>query len=243
MRLLPLLGFSVLSWLHRLGGPGLILLGIADSSIIPLPGSMDVFVIILSSARREWWPYYAFMATVGAVLGGYITYRLAEKGGEETLEKKVGKKRAQKVYDRFEKHGFSTVVIGSVLPPPFPIVPFLMAAGVLQYPRKKFLAALSLGRGMRFFAVAFIGRTYGRAIIGFFSRYRDPVLYGLIALAVLGGIAALLYFKYYRPKRRKEEKAAGEPVEEFPIPGKGNQKLEGGEPKHKAKTSDSRKRA
>ena len=36
--------------------------------------------------------------------GGYVTYRLAEKGGQETLEQKVGKPRAGKLYQRFEKH-------------------------------------------------------------------------------------------------------------------------------------------
>jgi membrane protein DedA with SNARE-associated domain len=208
------------NWLHRLGGPGLILLGIADNSLIPLPGSMDVFVILLAAHRREWWPYYGFMATVGAVLGGYITYRLAAKGGEETLEKKVGKGRAEKVYKRFKKHGFGTVFIGSILPPPFPIVPFLMAAGVLQYPRKRFLAALSAGRGVRFFAVAYIGHVYGKEIVIWLSQYYRPVLYALIALAVLGAIAALVYFKYYRPKAQREERQRGEKVEEFPVPGR-----------------------
>ena len=208
------------TWLHRLGGPGLILLGLADNSLIPLPGSVDAFVILLSAHQREWWPYYAFMATVGAVLGGYITYRLAEKGGEETLEKKVGKQRVEKVYKRFEKRGFITVVIGSILPPPFPMVPFLMAAGVLQYPRKKFLAALSVGRGARYFAVAWVGHTYGDAIIGWLSQYYKPVLYGLIGLAVLGAMAALVYFKWYRPKVQRQEKQRGEKVEEFPVPGK-----------------------
>ncbi len=225
MQILALFVSSLLSWLHRLGGPGLILLGVADNSVVPLPGSMDVFTILLASAHRDWWPYYGFMATAGAVLGGYITYRLAEKGGEETLEKKVGKERAKKVYKRFEKEGFQTVVIGSVLPPPFPIVPFLMAAGVLQYPRKKFLGVLALGRGVRYFAVAYLGHLYGKAIIGFFAKYEQPVLYALIALAVVGAIGALLYFKYYRPKRRRQEKQRGEPVEEFPIPGEGNRKL------------------
>jgi membrane protein YqaA with SNARE-associated domain len=207
-------------WLHRLGGPGLILLGLADNSLIPLPGSMDVFVILLSAHRRGWWPYYAFMATLGAVLGGYLTYRLAEKGGEETLEKKVGKRRSEKVYKRFEKHGFATVFTGAILPPPFPIVPFLMAAGVLQYPRKKFLAALGAGRGVRFFAVAFVGHVYGEAIIGWLSQYYKPVLYGLLGLAALGGIAALVYFKWYRPKVQRQERQRGEKVEEFPVPGK-----------------------
>jgi membrane protein YqaA with SNARE-associated domain len=194
---------AVWQWIHRLGGVGLILLGLADSSVVPLPGSMDVFTILLSAHNRPWWPYYGAMATVGAVLGGYLTYRLAEKGGEETLERKVGKQRAEKVYKKFEKQGGFWVFLGSVLPPPFPIVPFLMAAGVMKYPKKKFLAALSSGRGVRFFAVAYVGHIYGKAIVTWLSQYYQPVLYVLIALAALAGLGALGYFVWYRPRHRE----------------------------------------
>jgi len=41
----------MLAWLERLGGLGLILLGLADNSPIPLPGSMDVLTVILSRTR------------------------------------------------------------------------------------------------------------------------------------------------------------------------------------------------
>jgi membrane protein YqaA with SNARE-associated domain len=74
---------STMAWLRRLGGPGLILLGIADNSVVPLPGSMDVFTIWLSARHRDLWPYYAAMATVGSLIGGYITYALARKGGKK----------------------------------------------------------------------------------------------------------------------------------------------------------------
>jgi len=208
--LLAILAASAVSpvwtWIHRLGGLGLILLGLADNSVVPLPGSMDVFTILLSAHNRHWWPYYGAMATIGAVLGGYVTYRIAAKGEKEMLEKKIGKKRAEKVYAKFERHGAFWVILGSILPPPFPVVPFLMAAGALQYPRKKFLAALSVGRGVRFFAVAYVGHIYGKSIISFLSQYYKPVLYALIGLAILGGIGALLYFKWYRPKKQREEK-------------------------------------
>ncbi len=126
-------------WALRLGGPGLIVIGLIDNSVVPIPGGMDLFVILLTARNRGFWLYYALMAVAGAMIGGFFTYRLARKGGKEGLEKKVGKRRAEKVYKRFEKSGFSTVLIGSVLPPPFPMVPVLMAAGVLQYPDKKFL--------------------------------------------------------------------------------------------------------
>src|SRR5271165_6010196 len=134
---------SVWKWIHRLGGPGLILLGLWDNTpILSAPaGCVDVFLIVLSGHHREWWAFYALMATVGEVLGGYLTYRLAEKGGQQTLEKKVGKPRAEKIYKYFEKRGFLTVFTGSILPPPFPFTPVLMAAGTLQYPRKKFFWA------------------------------------------------------------------------------------------------------
>jgi membrane protein YqaA with SNARE-associated domain len=74
---------SAWNWIRRLGLPGLILYGIFDNTplISAPPGSMDVFVILLSANRPEWWAWYAFMATVGEVLGGYLTYRLSEKGG------------------------------------------------------------------------------------------------------------------------------------------------------------------
>jgi membrane protein DedA with SNARE-associated domain len=159
------------------------------------------------------------------VIGGYLTFRLGRKGGKETLEKKIGKERSEKVYKKFEQHGFSTVVIGSMIPPPFPIVPVLMAPGILKYPTRKFLAALTLGRGIRFMTVAFIGHRYGKLLLGVLNRYRTPAIWFLLGLAVLGGIGALVYFKYYRPKRRQEQRDAGEPVEDLPIPGQGNQEL------------------
>jgi len=185
--------------------------------------------ILLSAHRHEWWGYYAFMATVGEVLGGYLTYRLAEKGGQKTLEKKVGKSRAEKLYKHFEKRGFRTVLTGSILPPPFPFTSVLMAAGIMQYPRKKFLSALTVGRGVRFFAVAYFGRIYGQQMIGFISRHYRPLMYILIALAVTAGVGALVYFKWYRPKVQREERRRGEQVEEFPVPGRHPRKTSGAE--------------
>ena len=195
-----LMAVSVWSWLRHLGGLGLVLLGLADNSVVPLPGSMDVLTILLAARHRHLWWYYAFMATVGAVIGGYITYGLARKGGKEAFERKLSKSRADKVFKRFEKWGFFAVAVPAILPPPFPIVPFLLAAGAMQYSRKKFIAALSLGRGVRFTIVAGLGAIYGRHIVRFFSQYYKPALITLIALAVIAGILSLI--QYYRYKNR-----------------------------------------
>src|SRR6202453_3779844 len=141
-RMLPHLQLflAVSTWvrLRRLGGVGLVLLGIADNSVIPLTGSMDVLTIWLAARHREPWPYYAAMATLGALIGGYITYAIAHRGGKEAMERKLSKRRAKQVSRAFERWGFAGVAIPAILPPPFPFVPFLVAAGAMQHPRGKF---------------------------------------------------------------------------------------------------------
>jgi membrane protein YqaA with SNARE-associated domain len=196
---LPPWWLAVTVWQHlrRMGGPGLILLGIADNSVVPLTGSMDVLCIWLAARHREPWPYYAFMAMLGAVIGGYITYAIARKGGKEMLERKLSKRRVAKVYKTFERWGFFAVALPALLPPPFPFVPFLLAAGALQYSPKKFLGALIVGRGVRYSIEAFLGFHYGRHILRFFRQYYAPALAVLIGLAALGTVLTLIqYFRY-----------------------------------------------
>ena len=195
----PLLAMSVWRHLRRMGGPGLILLGIADNSVIPLTGSMDVLTIWLAARHREPWPYYALMATIGAVVGGYITYALARKGGKETMERKLTQKRTQQVIRAFERWGFAAVAIPALLPPPFPFLPFLLAAGAMQYSKKKFLSALTLGRGIRYFLEAAVAFVYGGHILPFFSHYYKPAMVILIGLAVIGGVVS--FIEYLRMKK------------------------------------------
>src|SRR5229473_1350846 len=197
----PLLAVPIWRQLRRMGGPGLVLLGIADNSVIPLTGSMDVLTIWLAARHREPWPYYALMATLGAVIGGYITYALARKGGKEAMERKLSKKRAEQFSSAFARWGFAAVAIPAMLPPPFPFVPFLLAAGAAQYPRQKFLSALALGRGLRYTIAAFLGFHYGRHILRFFSRYSKPAMAILIGLAIIGAVLSLI--QYLRMKNKQ----------------------------------------
>jgi membrane protein YqaA with SNARE-associated domain len=194
------LAVSVWHRLRRLGGPGLVLLGIADNSVVPLTGSMDVLIIWLSARHREPWPYYALMATLGAVIGGYITYALARKGGKEAMERKLSKRRAARVYKVFERWGFAAVALPALLPPPFPFVPFLLAAGAMQYSRRKFLAALTLGRIVRYSILAWLGSIYGTHILRFFNQYYKPALAILIGLAVIGTVLSIVQYLRYRKK-------------------------------------------
>jgi membrane protein YqaA with SNARE-associated domain len=203
---------SAWKWIHGLGGPGLIFLGILDNTpfISAPPGSIDLFVILLAAHRHDWWAwaYYALMATIGEVMGGYLTYRLAEKGGQVTLEKKVGKSRAQKLYKAFEKHGSATVLVGSLVPPPFPFTSVLITAGVMQHPKNKFLVALTAGRTLRFFIAAGLSHIYGRQIANVFSAHYNLMVRVLVILAIATAAGTAAYFAWFRPKLYRGQQQA-----------------------------------
>jgi membrane protein YqaA with SNARE-associated domain len=197
----PTLEHSMRRWLVHLGALGFIPLGLIDSSIIPLPGSMDVLTIILAARSAEFWMYYAVMATLGSVLGGFVTYRLARKGGKESLARRVSAKTMKRVYGIFERWGFAAIAIPAVLPPPMPFVPFLLAAGAMQYSVKKFLLAMTLGRIVRYSILAYLAARYGRKMLPFLLQHGNPVVAAVVGLVVTG-VLVYIVFRGIRGKKR-----------------------------------------
>jgi len=192
--------FPLGAWMERLGGLGLILLGFADNSLLPLPGSMDALTIVLSAHQKSWWPYYATMATIGGIVGGYATYALGAKG-ENAIDKKLPKKK-ETIYRIFNRYGFWSLFVPALLPPPVPYSPFLLVAGALKYSRRNFFIAVGTGRAIRYFLLAWLGSTYHRQIFHFFHLYYRPILWTLVGLGVAGGIAAV----WWTWKRKREGK-------------------------------------
>ncbi|HVH87858.1 MAG TPA: VTT domain-containing protein [Terriglobales bacterium] len=204
---------SVWAKLQQLGPIGEIAIGIADASVIPTPGSLDFLIILLMGGAPEHWWIFVAAATVGSTLGAYITYGIGLKGGKEGLEKRIPEKKLKKVYRWSEQYGLGAVAVPALLPPPFPLSPFLLAAGVLKVPRAKFLGAYAAGRLVRYSIVALLGRFYGPAVIRGIQRYSEPIIWALIGLAVLGGVGAGIYIWRRKQKglpalRSAEKRAA-----------------------------------
>ena len=195
---------SIRRWFFHLGGLGFIPLGLLDGSVVPLPGSMDVLLIVLSARQRDLWPYYAAMAVIGSVIGSWVTYRLARKGGKEALQKRLKPKMMQRVQEQVDRWGLGAIAITAMLPPPMPMVPFVMAAGAMQYPVKKFVLALTLGRAVRYTLLGFLAARYGRHVLEFFRRLGHPALYVVVGL-MAGG--AVVWFVVQRAKQHKPAQA------------------------------------
>lgn len=200
----PTAARSFRRWIFHLGALGFIPLGLLDSSIIPLPGSMDVLTIVLAARDATLWPYYALMATVGSVLGGFVTYRLARKGGKEALARKVSAKTLKRVYEIFERWGFAAIAIPALLPPPMPLVPFVLAAGTMQYSVNKFLLAMTLGRIVRYLILAYLAARYGRKMVPLLLQHGHPAVAAVVGLAVT---AVLVYFIFRGTKNKNRRKS------------------------------------
>ena len=200
--LLPTAARSVRRWLFQLGGLGLIPLGLLDNSPIPLPGIMDVATIVLSARQEQLWLYYALMAT-----GGFGDWRLCHHTGSLARE---GKKRsnAGSRPGKWTKFARSSSDGGSALLSSLlccrrlcPWFHFLFAAGAMQYPARKFLAALTLGRISRYMILAYLAARYGRQIIAFIAEHGHPVVVGIIV--VLLATAAVVFYFWRGSKSKK----------------------------------------
>jgi membrane protein YqaA with SNARE-associated domain len=163
------------------GGLGLVPLAMLDSSLIPTFGSLDVLVAFLSARQGDLWLYYASMATLGAVIGSYLTYRLGQKMGHGWMQRKFGRRRSLQVEYALEHWGVGAIFVSTVAPPPFPTSVVLFSAGTFNYNLRKFLGAVFSGRAIRYGLLSSIAAHYGRTIV----RYmRHPGQHLWLSLSV-----------------------------------------------------------
>ncbi len=192
--------------LRSLGGVGLVLLGVVDSSVIPTFGSLDALTAILAIKNHELWPYYAAASTAGSLIGAYLTYRMSVKAGEHWLEKSIGPKRSRQVQGLLKRWGFAAVFVSCLAPPPFPTSPFFIGAGALRYPQGRFISAIVAGRALRYTAIGFLAAKYSHSILRFLRHPRgfetDAKLIGItvasfaiIVLLILSWRLSRTYFQ------------------------------------------------
>lgn len=151
--------------MRHLGGLGLFILGIVDSSPIPTFVGPDILTAILSARHREPWYYYAVIGTTGSVIGAYITFHMARKAGLDYLSRKFGQRKVARLLEFFKRWGTGALAVSTVLPLPFPTSAFFALAGVLDYPLRMFVIVVVLCRAVRYGAISVVASRYGRRFV------------------------------------------------------------------------------
>jgi len=178
-------------WLTHLGALGLFSVAVVDSSVIPLPlpGSTDLLLLWLVAHSGDPW-LLAPCAIAGSILGGYTTWHIGRRGGEEALRRYVPARLLGRVVGWVKRHPVLAVFIPALLPPPIPLLPFALASGALEVSRRRFLIVFGAARSLRYSFVAWLGVTYGRRIVRLFSgslqKWSTPLLCVFVVLLVAG---------------------------------------------------------
>ena len=191
----------LLGFLKPLGFWGVGAVAVLDSSSIPVP--MDPIMAIYAWNDPHRFYLYVAMASIGSAIGGLVPYWLGRAGGEIFLMKRVDRARYEKMRDRFERQEFLALMIPSMMPPPTPWKIFVFAAGVFEMRVITFMAAVAMGRAVRWTVVSLLTIRYGPQIVHELSEMmHQHLLATLIGLAaVLGVIAALALRKMGRRAR------------------------------------------
>lgn len=192
---------DILNWTMATFGAygllGLFVLAFAESSFFPVPPDVLLIAFSLANPRNAF--VFAFVATIGSVLGGLFGYWLGRKFGEPLLlrfAKQSTIDHAQKVYNEL---GAWAVFAAGFSPIPYKV--FTILSGIMNLDLKKFVIASTLSRGLRFFGVATVIFFFGEEINGFLNQYFE-----LITIVVAIPIVLFVLWKFYKHRMESHGK-------------------------------------
>jgi membrane protein YqaA with SNARE-associated domain len=195
-------------WLTRLseylitfGAFGLFAVALLDSTFVPLPSSADALMILLSTTNPSWMVLYAFMATAGSAIGCWILYLISRRAGTRALNK-FSEAKQRRVKHWIERYDAASVLVATLLPPPFPFKLFVITAGVFRFSLLRFMIAVIVGRAFRFLLEGYFAVRYGAQAKEILAKY-----YPWIGVALVAAIVLFLLIKRWA-KRETEVLAA-----------------------------------
>jgi len=188
-----------------MGGVGLFVVALLESSFLGVPASDVLIVMTAKSPARL--GYYALMLTAGSSIGSLILFGLGRKGGQFFLKKRFSQHRIARNSDLLQRYGFLTLFVASLLPPPTPFKLFVVLAGAGGMGAWPFTMSVALGRSVRYFGEGFLALRYGdRAMDAI--RANGATFALVLAATVLAG--AIAYFLWRRFRARPSLESAFE---------------------------------
>lgn len=168
------------------GSLALFLIAFAESSFFPIPP--DILLIALCFINPSLSLFYALITLIGSVTGGMFGYLIGLKGGKPLVGRFISREKIELAHNYFERFEAWAIIIAGFTPIPYKV--FTISAGVLYVNFKTFVFASLLGRGGRFFLVAFSILLFGKQIEDLLHRYFNLATIIFIAL-LLGGFFVL----------------------------------------------------
>ena len=189
---------QISQYLIAFGPFGIFAIALLDSALIPLPGGPDAVMILLSATRPRWMFIYALAATLGSVIGCTILYYISRRAGGRALARFSPEKQGR-VKELIERYDVLSVLVASVLPPPFPFKLFVVTAGVFRLSLTRFAVSIAAGRAFRFLLEGYLAVQYGEQAGELLKRY-----YPIIGLSLAILIIAVFITRNLLRRRKAE---------------------------------------
>lgn len=165
------------------GAPGLFVLCLLDSTFVPLPTFADLLLIGLSMTNPHWMPVYVFLAVLGSTIGCVILYYISRRAGSRAL-RKFSPAKQKRVKDLIDRYDVLSVLVASLMPPPFPFKVFVISAGVFRFNLIRFTIAIFAGRMFRFLLEGYLAVRYGVQAKEVLAREYPWIALGLVIVIV-----------------------------------------------------------
>ena len=162
----------------------LFVLSVAESSFFPIPPDVMLAPMCLAKPSRVW--RFACITTIGSVLGGVLGYLIGKFSFEyiEPFIQKFGYMMAyQNAVNWFYDWGFWAILIAGFSPIPYKV--FTIAAGVLNMAFLPFVIGSIIGRGSRFYLIAFLVKLFGDKIDFMLKKYMNIIGWGVLVLITI----------------------------------------------------------
>lgn len=195
---------TITSWLHsvgmQMGGPGLALIALLDSSFFSIPQGNDILIIILSTGNT--WTrmlYFVSMTVLGSVAGCILIY-IAGRQGSGFFSKRFNGGKAERFRESYHRWGMWSVIVPALLPPPTPFKVFVFSAGLFKIPFGRFVFAVTVGRFVRYLIWGSLAVMYGEPVRKFMEDNIQQV--GVILIVILAAcLVSYVGFRNFAGKR------------------------------------------
>ena len=200
---------GVVKWLHAfitevpiyVAGPAMVVIGALDSSLLSLPEINDYLVVARCYSDPKAVFYFPLFAAAGSVIGCVLLYTIVRRGGQALMRRRFKAEHIARVERAYARFGVLALAVPALLPPPMPFKIFVATAGVLEYPRWKFMTTIMIARTLRYVVGGTLAVFYGERVIDF-MRHNGSLIVSVVAALVIVAVAVYVLAKHIKAPRK-----------------------------------------
>ncbi len=170
----------------------LAIVAFVESSFFPIPPDIMLIPMVLAAPGKAW--RIAGLATISSVIGGYFGYGIGVFGYELIAKPILNFYGYMSQFETFQGyyHEWGAWIVFGAGVTPFPYKVITIASGVVHMDLLVFGVASVIGRGIRFYFVAWLLKKYGEPMRTFIDKNLG-MLSILFLLLLVGGFACIKY--------------------------------------------------